>query len=52
MKVTKFIKKAFRWMKRKTIDPLAILREDVYSNDDINRMVGVMHRKQYQESQR
>lgn len=32
-------------------DPLAILREDTYSNDDIDRMTGAMHRRQYAESQ-
>ncbi|HEY5508425.1 MAG TPA: hypothetical protein VIK29_07135 [Paludibacter sp.] len=52
MKTAKFIKKTFRWIKRKTHDPLSILREDVYSNDDLNRMVGAMHREQYKASQR
>jgi len=32
-------------------DPLRILREDTYTNDDINRMTGEMHRRQYAESQ-
>jgi uncharacterized protein YoxC len=32
-------------------DPLHILREDTYTNDDINRMTGEMHRRQYAESQ-
>jgi hypothetical protein len=32
-------------------DPLHILREDCYTNDDINRMTGEMHRRQYAESQ-
>ena len=30
-------------------DPLRILREDTYTNDDINRMVGEMERRQYAE---
>ena len=46
------IKRALRFIKRKTHDPLSILREDVYTNDDINTMVGAMHRKQYKASQR
>jgi uncharacterized protein YoxC len=33
-----------------TTDPLSILREDSYTNDDINRMTGEMHRRQYAES--
>jgi len=50
MKV-RITKIAFRFNKRKMNDPLSILREDVYSNDDLNRMVGAMHRKQYKVSQ-
>lgn len=33
-----------------TNDPLRILREDCYTNDDINRMVGEMERRQYAEN--
>lgn len=42
--------------KTKTIcsvnDPLVIVREDTYSNEEIDEMTGRMHRKQYQESQK
>jgi hypothetical protein len=32
-------------------DPLRILREDTFTDDETNEMVGRMHRKQYADSQ-
>lgn len=33
-------------------DPLLILREDVFTNDEINQMTGKMIREQYSEDQK
>ena len=33
-------------------DPLLILREDVFTNDEINQMTGKMIREQYMEDQK
>jgi len=33
------------------LDPLHALREDIFSNDDINQMTGKMIREQYIEDQ-
>jgi uncharacterized protein YgiM (DUF1202 family) len=35
----------------KTQDPLLVLREDTYTDEENNEMVGKMIRKQYKESQ-
>jgi len=35
----------------KVIDPLAVLREDVYSNEETNEMAGKMIREQYKSEQ-
>ena len=37
--------------KTKIPDPLRILREDTFTDDETNEMVGRMHRKQYADSQ-
>lgn len=37
--------------KQQLPDPLRILREDTFTDDETNEMVGRMHRKQYAESQ-
>ena len=48
MKAIKFMKRALRWFKRKTTnDPLHMLREDTFSNEEINEMTGRMIREQY-----
>ena len=46
MKIKRLLKKAFRLFKRKA-DTLHVLREDVYSNEEINEMTGRMIREQY-----
>lgn len=39
------------WTKDRTDDPLLLLREDTYSNEDINEMTGKLIREQYKNEQ-
>lgn len=52
MKAIKLIKKALRWFKKKpSNDPLHMLREDTFSNEETNEMTGRMIRQQYKSEQ-
>lgn len=48
-RIKRFLKKIFR--KAVKHDPLALLREDTYSNEELDEMTGRMHRAQYAREQ-
>jgi len=49
-RIKRFLKKVFRKV-LKSSDPLSVLREDTYSNEELDEMSGRMHRRQYAEQQ-
>ena len=48
-KIKRLLKRIISWFKKPT-DPLSILREETYADEEINEMTGRMIREQYKQN--